>query len=67
MIAYAVVSLLPLVWIGLTAFKSQSDAIAYPPKLLFTPTLEGFVNLFTVQTHQTARFHRPSAAGHDLV
>jgi multiple sugar transport system permease protein len=51
-ILYAIVCVLPLVWIGLTAFKSQSDAIAYPPKLFFTPTLEGFVDLFTVQTHQ---------------
>jgi multiple sugar transport system permease protein len=55
-IIYAVASVLPLVWIGLTAFKSQSDAIAYPPKLLFTPTLQGFVNLFTVQTHQPHDF-----------
>ena len=51
-IGYAVLSLLPLLWIGLTALKSQSDAIAYPPKLIFTPTLEGFVDLFTVQTRQ---------------
>jgi multiple sugar transport system permease protein len=55
-IAYALLSLLPLLWIGLTAFKSQSDAIAYPPKLIFTPTLEGFVDLFTVQTHQPKDF-----------
>ena len=76
-IAYAVLSLLPLVWIGLTAFKSQSDAIAYPPKLLFTPTLEGFVNLFTVQTHQTHDFigqlppattwYEKLARSHDMV
>ena len=55
-VTYAVVSLLPLAWIGATAFKSQSDAIAYPPKVLFTPTLEGFVDLFTVQTHQPHDF-----------
>jgi multiple sugar transport system permease protein len=55
-IFYAVMSLLPLLWIGLTAFKTQSDAIAYPPKLIFTPTLEGFVDLFTVQTHQPKEF-----------
>ena len=41
---------------GATAFKSQSDAIAYPPKVFFTPTLEGFVDLFTVQTHQPHDF-----------
>jgi multiple sugar transport system permease protein len=55
-VSYAVVSVLPIVWIGMTAFKSQSDAIAYPPKVFFTPTLEGFVDLFTVQTHQPHEF-----------
>jgi multiple sugar transport system permease protein len=55
-IAYAVVAILPLAWIGATAFKSQEDAIAYPPKVFFTPTLEGFVDLFTVQTRQTHEF-----------
>jgi multiple sugar transport system permease protein len=74
---YAVASVLPLVWIGLTAFKSQSDAIAYPPKLFFTPTLEGFVDLFTVQTHQTHDFiaklppatswYEQLARSHDMV
>jgi multiple sugar transport system permease protein len=55
-VVYAIVSILPLIWIGMTAFKSQSDAIAYPPKVFFTPTLEGFVDLFTVQTHQPPEF-----------
>jgi multiple sugar transport system permease protein len=30
--------------------KTQSDAIAYPPKVVFEPTLEGYVNLFTTRT-----------------
>ena len=55
-ILYAVITILPLLWIGATAFKSQSDAIAYPPKVLFSPTLEGFVDLFTVQTRQSPDF-----------
>ena len=55
-IIYAVVALLPLLWIVATAFKSQSDAVAYPPKLIFQPTLEGYVNLFTVRTRQTPDF-----------
>jgi multiple sugar transport system permease protein len=55
-VTYATVSVLPIVWIGMTAFKSQSDAIAYPPKVFFTPTLEGFVDLFTVQTRQPHDF-----------
>ena len=55
-VLYAIITILPLVWIGATAFKSQEDAIAYPPKVFFTPTLEGFVDLFTVQTHQSHDF-----------
>src|SRR6202167_4168897 len=55
-VLYAVFTILPLAWIGATAFKSQADAIAYPPKVFFTLTLEGFVDLFTVQTHQSLDF-----------
>jgi multiple sugar transport system permease protein len=55
-ILYAIVSIAPLLWIVATAFKSPEDAIAYPPKLLFTPSLEGYVNLFTVRTRQTPEF-----------
>ena len=47
---YAVVTILPLLWIIATGFKSPSDAIAYPPKVVFEPTLEGYVNLFTTRT-----------------
>lgn len=47
---YAVVTIMPLIWIITTGFKSPSDSIAYPPKLLFQPTLEGYVNLFTTRT-----------------
>ncbi|MEX0954838.1 MAG: carbohydrate ABC transporter permease [Rhizobiaceae bacterium] len=49
-VLYALVTLLPLVWIVATGFKSPSDAIAYPPKVTFEPTLEGYVNLFTTRT-----------------
>src|SRR5271167_883856 len=55
-ILYAVISIMPLLWIAATAFKSPSDAIAYPPKVLFQPTLEGYVNLFTIRTRQTRDF-----------
>ncbi|WP_353475344.1 carbohydrate ABC transporter permease [Salipiger sp. H15] len=53
---YAVITILPLVWIIATGFKSSADAIAYPPKVVFTPSLEGYVNLFTTQTRQTAEY-----------
>ena len=52
-IAYAVITLLPLLWILATGFKSSPDSIAYPPKIVFEPSLEGYVNLFTTQTRQT--------------
>ena len=51
-IGYALITILPLIWIVATGFKSSTDAIAYPPKLLFEPTVEGYVNLFTTQTRQ---------------
>ena len=46
----AVVSLIyffPVLWIILTAFKTHNDALAVPPKFLFTPTLENFVSVFS--------------------
>ena len=49
-VGYAIITILPLLWIITTGFKSQNEAIAYPPEVLFQPTLEGYVNLFTTQT-----------------
>ncbi len=45
----AVISLIyffPVLWIILTAFKTHTDALAIPPKFIFTPTLENFFNVF---------------------
>ena len=53
-IVYAVITLIPLVWIIATGFKTPSDAIAYPPKVIFSPSLEGYVNLFTSRTRLDA-------------
>ncbi|WP_339947982.1 carbohydrate ABC transporter permease [uncultured Albimonas sp.] len=55
-ILYALVTMLPLIWIVSTGFKTSSDAIAYPPKIAFEPSLEGYVNLFTAQTRQTPEY-----------
>lgn len=52
-ILYAVITMLPLLWIVMTGFKSPADAISYPPKVIYEPTLEGYVNLFTTRTRQT--------------
>ncbi|MCC6896314.1 MAG: carbohydrate ABC transporter permease [Anaerolineae bacterium] len=43
----ALVMLIPVVWMGMTAFKPLRDAVTVPPKVFFTPSMEGFVNLFT--------------------
>jgi len=48
--AYTIITLLPLVWIISTGFKSGPDSISYPPKVVFQPSLEGYVNLFTTRT-----------------
>jgi multiple sugar transport system permease protein len=52
-IAYAMITMLPLIWIIATGFKSSVDSIAYPPKIVFSPTVEGYVNVFTTQTRLT--------------
>jgi multiple sugar transport system permease protein len=55
-VLYALVSMVPLAWIFLTSFKSPPDSIAYPPKLLFRPSLEGYCNLLTTQSRQTDEY-----------
>ena len=51
--AVGVVYFFPVVWMILAAFKTRADALATPPKLFFTPTLE----------HFWASFNRVSADG----
>jgi multiple sugar transport system permease protein len=55
-VVYALVSMVPLLWIVLTGFKTPTDSISYPPKILFQPSLEGYVNLFTTRSRQTPDF-----------
>jgi multiple sugar transport system permease protein len=55
-LGYALLTMIPLVWIGLTSFKSPPDSISYPPKVFFQPTLEGYVNLFTTRSRQTSEY-----------
>ena len=49
-IAYALITIAPLIWIFMTGFKTPPDSISYPPKVVFEPSLEGYVNLFTTRT-----------------
>lgn len=55
-ISYALIALVPMVWIFLTGFKTPTDSIAYPPKVIFEPSLEGYVNLFTNRSRQTPEY-----------
>ncbi|NJN81861.1 MAG: carbohydrate ABC transporter permease [Caldilineaceae bacterium] len=50
----ALVGLIPVFWMATTAFKSRADAVAVPPKVIFQPTLEGFVNLLSDRSVLTA-------------
>ena len=35
----------PLIWLALTAFMTEQQALAVPPQLFFTPTLESFIEV----------------------
>lgn len=43
----AIIGLIPVFVMAMTAFKARPDVVSVPPKLIFSPTLEGFVFLFT--------------------
>jgi multiple sugar transport system permease protein len=53
---YAVLSMVPLAWILLTGFKSPPDSIAYPPRAIFAPTMDGYCNLFHTISRQTPEY-----------
>lgn len=60
--AWTIASLLffPVFWMFLTGFKSEIEAIATPPKLFFSPTLEGYIAV-----HERADYLR--YAGNSIV
>lgn len=63
---YALVAITPLLWIFLTGFKTPSDSIAYPPKVLSAPSLEGYCNVFTIRSRQAPEYMAslPPATGY---
>ena len=46
-VVLAIVGLIPILIMIMTAFKTRADVVAVPPKLFFQPSLEGFVFLLT--------------------
>ena len=53
-IVVAFIMLIPVFWMAMTAIKSRPDATASPPKVLFKPSWDGFVGLFTNRTQLSA-------------
>ena len=47
-IAYTVITLIPISWMVMTSFKNVDSAISYPPEVLFEPSLEGYVNCLLI-------------------
>lgn len=46
LLAVGTVIVAPLAWMVLSSFKSSADVTAYPPALLFPPTLGNYAHLF---------------------
>jgi multiple sugar transport system permease protein len=59
-LALLVISMIPLYWIGSTAFKPRAAATTVPPTVFFTPEITPFVKLFTSRVQQ--RGERDEAA-----
>ena len=45
LVAVLFVTAFPALWLALMSFKTELDALAFPPKLLFMPTLQNYVDL----------------------
>ena len=43
----ALIVLFPIIWIIMQSLKNYFDTIAYPPKLLFKPTLSNYLEVVT--------------------
>ena len=66
-ITLAIVGLIPIMVMIMTAFKTRSDVVSVPPRLVFSPSLEGFVFLFTeravVSRGRIEEFQRAAETG----
>ena len=57
-----VVMMIPLVWIGATAFKARSDATTVPPTVIFKPEITPFIKLFTSRVQQRGEMDQAAYA-----
>lgn len=51
----ALIGLVPVIIMGMTAFKARADVVAVPPKFIFQPTLEGVVFLLTERSQLSGK------------
>ncbi len=57
-----VVMMIPLLWIGATAFKARSDATTVPPTVIFKPEITPFIKLFTSRVQQRGEMDKEAYA-----
>ncbi len=66
-VALTLIGLIPVIVMGMTAFKGRADVVSVPPSVFFKPTLEGFVFLLTeravVAQSRLPAFEEAAAAG----
>ncbi len=47
LIVYCIWAVFPILWVVLTSFKTNAEALTVPPQLLFRPTISNYVDVFT--------------------
>jgi multiple sugar transport system permease protein len=45
--AWSIFALAPIVWILMMSLKTPGDIVSYPPKFLFTPTIDNYIEVFS--------------------
>src|ERR1700740_3766720 len=51
-LASLLITMIPLYWIGSTAFKALADATTVPPTVFFKPEVTAFIKLFTARVER---------------
>lgn len=46
MVGWLIFTLVPILWMVLTSFKTRGDVYATPPKIFFTPSLQAYEHIF---------------------
>lgn len=46
LVVYSVWAVFPIIWVLLTSFKTNTEALSVPPKLIFEPTTSNYVSVF---------------------